>query len=274
MKEIFVLLSLFHSVRGEFVMQLRCSLLLAFIVGLMQSALVVQAQQPELPLVLKKLDELEQTLNSLVCSGHYSFGKQVNFDFCVRSELVKQIEEEKEGTVVSLWNNKGHFVIRRPKGGNWSLAAMEKPGSKSTKTIAPIKFEALSIIANKLPALLRSDDYTVLSLELDQNNPDLVKLRLKYNPGMDSYDWKTPDSEKKPPVFDEATVYLDRTSGYRIKGYLVQSRCRCAAERGIRVGVLRNQNTRLRKRRPYELELVVFLRCLRVMLRVRWCSFL
>jgi len=200
-------------------MQLRYFLLMAFLFGLFQSVAVVQAQQPELPLVLKKLDELEQTLNSLVCSGHYSFGKQVNFDFCVRSELVKQIEEEKDGTVVSLWNNKGHFVILRPKGGNLSLAAMEKPGIKSTKTIAPIKFEALSIIANKLPALLRSDDYTVLSLELDQTNPDLVKLRLKYNPGMDSYDWKTPDSAKKPPVFDEATVYLDRSSGYRINEY-------------------------------------------------------
>lgn len=200
-------------------MQLRCYLLLAFLVGLMQPAMVAHAQQPELSLVLKKLDELEQTLNSLVCSGHYSFGKRVDFDFCVRSELVKQIEEEKDGTVVSLWNNKGYFVIRRPKGGNWSLAAMEKPGSKQTRTIAPVLFEALSILENKLPALLRSDDYTVLSLKHDQGNPTLTELRLKYKLGMDSYDWKATHSEKKPPVFDEATILLDSSSGYRITEY-------------------------------------------------------
>jgi hypothetical protein len=67
--------------------------------------------------------------------------------------LVKQIEEEKDVTVL---------------------------------------FEVLSILENNLPALLRSDDYTVLPLELDQSNPDLVKLRLKYKPGMDSYEWKDP----------------------------------------------------------------------------------
>jgi hypothetical protein len=55
-----------------------------------------------------------------------------------------------------------------------------------------VLFEALAILENKLPALLRSDDYTVLPLELDQSNPDLVKLRLKYKRGMDSYEWKDP----------------------------------------------------------------------------------
>lgn len=55
-----------------------------------------------------------------------------------------------------------------------------------------VLFEVLSILENNLPALLRSDDYTVLPLELDQSNPDLVKLRLKYKRGMDSYEWKDP----------------------------------------------------------------------------------
>lgn len=200
-------------------MQLRCLLLLAFVVGLMQSAAVAHPQQPELSSVLKKLDELEQTLHSLVCSGHYSFGKRVGFEFCVRSELAKQVEEEKDGTVVRLWNKGGYFVIRRPKGEDWSLVAMEKPDSKQTRTIAPILFESLSIIENKLTELLRSDNYTVLSLKHDPGNPKLIELRLKYNPGMDSYDWNATNSEKKPPVFDEATILLDSSSGYRITEY-------------------------------------------------------
>ncbi|XZE18138.1 hypothetical protein SH449x_003422 [Pirellulaceae bacterium SH449] len=200
-------------------MQLRYFLLMVFLFGLFQSVAVVQAQQPELSSVLKKLDELEQTLNSLVCSGHYSFGKRVDFEFCVRSELAKQVEEEKDGTVVSLWNKSGYFVIRRPKGDDWSLAAMEKPGSKQTRTIAPILFESLSIVENKLTELLRSDDYTVLSLKHDQGNPKLIELRLKYNPGMDSYDWNAKNSATKPPVFDEATILLDSSSGYRITEY-------------------------------------------------------
>jgi hypothetical protein len=43
--------------------------------------MVARAQELELPLVLKKLDELEQTLHSLVCSGHYIFGNRVDSIF-------------------------------------------------------------------------------------------------------------------------------------------------------------------------------------------------
>ena len=201
---------------------MRSITLLLMVVGLLGFDWAKEVPANDVREVIKKLSTLEQELDSVVCSGHLKFGKKVDFDFFMRNRLMKEVETKDSETVVGLWNRDGFFVLRRPKGGEWSLAGQQPIGQTPTKSIKPIAMEAASIFGRSLLKILEDTEYSVESVAADSSDAEIVVLKLKYLPGMSSFDWKDKSKRDKMPVFDEATIRLDSSSRYRIVDYQVK----------------------------------------------------
>ncbi len=179
--------------------------------------------------VLKDWEDLTNTLQ--LCSGTATVSskntmssrqvKDRNMLFAVRGTLLKRMESDDKEEVHYLWNSHGSFIVYKPKGeSSWNLGKTGFPLRKDERiTYSPQGFLMGGACISGVPvlSLLDSKEYEIVSCEaIDEG---LIKIGMKYLPGMENFNFKDRLARDRTPVFDTAELYVDPEHSSRIMSF-------------------------------------------------------